>query len=176
MRATWTAEFGKAVTLPLRRPRSALTPSTSLFRITAIAFSTVAEFRWHCQTPQQGAMQWAIGRIDSSRISKPAASEREALESIETTAAMLGFDIGGRSMALLGGPAVERGTVAGPAPRPVGGGLHAGHARRPLSSDQPQTPPVSGKLGRREIRMRWFAFVVHLVLDRQRMACPTGQG
>lgn len=111
-----------------------------------------------------------------SRISKPAASEREVLESIETTAAMLGFDMGGRSMAFSAGQlwreARSLGLCHGLSEEDFTLVMHGG----PLSPDQPQTPPVSGKLGRREIRMRWFAFVVHLVLDRQRMACPPGQG
>ena len=111
-----------------------------------------------------------------NRISKPAASEREVLESIETTAAMLGFDMVNRSMTFsasqLWSEARLLGLCHGLSEEDFTLAMRGG----PLPSAPSPTPPVNGKLGRREIRMRWFAFVVHLVLDQQRMARPTGQG
>ncbi len=79
------------------------------------------------------------------RISKPAASEREVLESIETTAAMLGFDMGNRSMTFSASQLWSEASAAGPVPRSVGGGLHPGHARW-----APTLRPVANPAGQRQ--------------------------
>lgn len=108
-----------------------------------------------------------------NRISKQAASEREVLENIEMTAVMLGFDFGGNRMASsasrLWKQARSMGLCCCLSPDDHGALTRGGQ----LPTDQTPAASPDGKRVRREIRMRWLAFVAHLALDRQGIAYRT---
>jgi len=97
--------------------------------------------------------QWQ-DRLDG--ISSRAASVREVLNKIETTAAMLGIDFCDESMRSSASTLWDQ-------------ALSLGLCQCSSLTLAP-TALSSGKLGRHEIRLRWLAFVAHLALDRPGLA------